>query len=189
MLGLRRTPSRSSSLVCARPAELQDVWVPQRVTDILKTSTSFIEYRKRRIFTFCHYFSGGVDVLGNALRRLAELDGITVKIYSLDRDNGDNTNHAVDLMNTETFMDLLDHGRSGRGSCRISLRFLFHGSSQARGAPSGQGFAEHLWSSRQFTSSTSRSRSGIYLGHSFGAPGWGDSPVAAQATGTRSGHN
>ena len=67
------------------PAELQDVWVPQRVTDVLKSSTSFAEFRKRRIFTFCHFFSGKEDVLAKAIRRLAELDGMTVKFYSFDR--------------------------------------------------------------------------------------------------------
>lgn len=58
--------------------EVSDVWWPQRVTDAMKASVDFAEYKKKRIFTFAHFFSGKEDVL-SAVRRLAALDGRTVK--------------------------------------------------------------------------------------------------------------
>lgn len=48
------------------------------MTDAMKASVDFAEYKKKRIFTFAHFFSGKEDVL-SAVRRLAALDGRTVK--------------------------------------------------------------------------------------------------------------
>lgn len=42
-------------------------------------SADFAELKRKRIFTFVHFFSGKEDVLGAAISRLAAaLDGMTV---------------------------------------------------------------------------------------------------------------
>ena len=41
-------------------------------------SADFAELKRKRIFTFVHFFSGKEDVLGAAISRLAALDDMTV---------------------------------------------------------------------------------------------------------------
>ena len=50
-------------------------WVPVRVTEALKGAKDFAEFKKRRKFIYLHLFSGEDDVLGQAIGRLAKLDG------------------------------------------------------------------------------------------------------------------
>ena len=78
-------------------------------TEALKSSVDFAEYKKKRIFTFAHFFSGKEDVLSAAVRRLASLDGITLKCYSFDLEG----EHATDLMKEQPYGDILDNCRNG----------------------------------------------------------------------------
>lgn len=86
-----------------------EVWWPERVTNALKASANFAEYKQKRIFTFAHFFSGKDDVLSSAVRRLAALDGMTVKCYSFDLEG----EHAADLMQEQPYGDVLDNCRNG----------------------------------------------------------------------------
>ena len=65
--------------------------------------------QKKRIFTLAHFFSGKEDVLGAAIKRLAALDGMTVKTYSFDRKGAD----SVDLLKEQPYGDILDNCRNG----------------------------------------------------------------------------
>ncbi|CAL1127083.1 unnamed protein product [Cladocopium goreaui] len=91
------------------PQPCAEVWWPERVTEALKSSVDFAEYKKKRIFTFAHFFSGKEDVLSAAVRRLASLDGITLKCYSFDLEG----EHATDLMKEQPYGDILDNCRNG----------------------------------------------------------------------------
>eukprot|EP00435_Cladocopium_sp_Y103_P036989 s818_g9.t1 len=88
-------------------AETSEPWVPSRVTHALKGAGSFKEFRERRVFNFVHLFAGAKDVLGEAIKRMAELQGIKVKVYSLDREQG------IDLAAQQPFGDMLDLARTG----------------------------------------------------------------------------
>ena len=84
-------------------------WLPERVALALTSSADFAEFKKKRIFTFVHFFSGKEDVLGAAVSRLAGLDGITVKCYSLDLDN----DPPSDFLQEQPYGDILDSCRNG----------------------------------------------------------------------------
>lgn len=74
-------PKRVVAMWPLRPADEPEVWWAQRVTDALKASADFGEYKKKRTFTFTHFFSGEDDVWSSAVRRLAARDGMPVKTY------------------------------------------------------------------------------------------------------------
>eukprot|EP00435_Cladocopium_sp_Y103_P017963 s5122_g4.t1 len=82
-------------------------WVPDRVTKALKGAKSFKEFKERRVFNFVHFFSGVKDVLGEAVKRMADLQGIKVKVYALDKEQG------IDLSAQQPFGDMLDLTRTG----------------------------------------------------------------------------
>ena len=84
-------------------------WVPERVSLALTASADFAEFKKKRIFTFVHFFSGKEDVLGAAISRLASTDGLTVKCYSLDLDS----DQPTDFVQEQPYGDILDSGRNG----------------------------------------------------------------------------
>lgn len=98
-----------ASVKTEAPQPCAEVWWPERVTEALRSSADFAEYKKKRIFTFAHFFSGKEDVLSSAVRRLAALDGITVKCYSFDLEG----EHAADLMQEQPYGDVLDNCRNG----------------------------------------------------------------------------
>ena len=88
-------------------------WIPVRVTKALEQSKDFAEFKEKRQFIYVHLFAGKQDVLGEAIGRLAKLDGLNVEVRSLDRDSDDN---QVDL--AATSMDaarggLIDGSHSG----------------------------------------------------------------------------
>ena len=89
--------------------ELAEVWWPERVTIAVRSSVDFGEYKKKRIFTFAHLFSGQEDVLSRAVRRLAALDGMSVKTYSFDRDGPG----KEDFLKEQPYADLLESCRNG----------------------------------------------------------------------------
>ena len=84
-------------------------WLPERVSLALTASADFAEFKKKRIFTFVHFFSGKEDVLSSAISRLAGLDGISVKCYSLDLEN----DPPADFLKEQPYGDLLDSCRNG----------------------------------------------------------------------------
>ena len=82
-------------------------WVPVGVTEALKKSKTFKEYQENRVFKFLHFFSGPKDVLGQAIERMAGLQGIQVQVASLDIAFGD------DLSGPQPFNDFLELARTG----------------------------------------------------------------------------
>ena len=84
-------------------------WVPERVSLALTASADFAEFKKKRIFTFVHFFSGKEDMLGTAISRLASIDGLTVKCYSLDLES----DRPTDFLQEQPYGDILDSCRNG----------------------------------------------------------------------------
>eukprot|EP00435_Cladocopium_sp_Y103_P048824 s861_g14.t1 len=83
-------------------------WVPAMVTEALEKSPDFGTFKKTRTFVYVHLFAGAEDVLGKAIKRLADLEGLQVEIWSYDKeDNG------ADLTAEQPFGDLLDSARGG----------------------------------------------------------------------------
>ena len=68
---------------------------------------TFKEYQENRVFKFLHFFSGPKDVLGQAIGRMAGLQGIQVQVASLDIAFGD------DLSGPQPFNDFLELARTG----------------------------------------------------------------------------
>ena len=85
-------------------------WVPVRVTEALKGAKDFADFKKRRKFIYLHLFSGEDDVLGQAILRLAKLDGLEVEVRAFDRLPGQ---YQVDLAADQPFNDILDAARGG----------------------------------------------------------------------------
>ena len=88
---------------------IDELWTPTRVTEALKASKSFSEFRSKRTFTFLHMFCGEEDVLGDAIIRLADQADIKLKVMSLDRDRD-----GMDLTAEQPFGDLLGMARTGQ---------------------------------------------------------------------------
>ena len=84
--------SRPAQVEPDKVKDLNEVWWPERVSIALRGAVDFAEYKKKRIFTFAHLFSGQEDVLSEAVGRLASLDGMSVKTYSIDRQGPDAAN-------------------------------------------------------------------------------------------------
>eukprot|EP00435_Cladocopium_sp_Y103_P016550 s3307_g4.t1 len=85
-----------------------EAWVPTRVTEALERSPDFATFKKNRTFVYVHLFAGAEDVLGKAIKRLADLEGLQVEIWSYDRDG-----NGADLTAEQPFGDLLDSARGG----------------------------------------------------------------------------
>ena len=137
--------------------DLCDVWWPERVTNAVKASADFGEYKKKRIFTFAHFFSGKEDVLGAAIKRLAGLDGMTVKTYSFDQDGAD----AVERLKEQPYMDILDNCRKGELDAAHAgppLLWVFqHCSTPTRQTPPARN-PEHITGFQRITQSSRRRR-------------------------------
>ena len=83
--------------------------VPQRVTDALRTSQTFAEFKKARRFRFVHLFSGKNDVLGRALVRQGQAEGMDIEMVSFDT----MLDGAADLSKDHPYLDILDEARNG----------------------------------------------------------------------------
>ena len=84
-------------------------WVPKRITEALRKSNSFSEYKSNRLFVFVHMFSGEHDVLGEAITQAAEKEGIKVYIVNLDKLIDKN----FDLSKDHPYVDILEDAQSG----------------------------------------------------------------------------
>ena len=94
------------------PAEVQDVWWPDRVTQWLKASATFAEFKKKRTFTFVHMFSGKEDMLADAIARLANLEGMSVHIYSFGKEGCTRCeSNEVDFLKDQPYLDLVEQCR------------------------------------------------------------------------------
>ena len=82
-------------------------WIPIRVTEALQGSKTFKEFMERRRFNFLHMFSGSIDGLGEAVSRMAELQGIKVRVVALDKKRG------MNLAEPQPFNDFLELVRTG----------------------------------------------------------------------------
>ena len=91
------------------PMDEDKAWVPQRVTDVLKKSSSFAEFRSQRVFQFLHLFSGQPDVLGEVITEVCHRENLRVGITSIDRDH----EKRFDLMADQPFGDIMDDIRGG----------------------------------------------------------------------------
>ena len=89
------------------PESKQEPWVPERVTEALRGSSTFKEFMEKRRFNFVHLFSGERDVLGEAIKEMAGLQGINVRVIALDKLTG------TDLGAPQPFHDFLDLARTG----------------------------------------------------------------------------
>ena len=87
--------------------EISEAWVPVRLTEALKKSKMFKEFQENRNFKFVNFFCGSKDVLGQAVERMAGLQGIKVQVASLDIASGD------DLSGPQPFNDFLELARTG----------------------------------------------------------------------------
>eukprot|EP00435_Cladocopium_sp_Y103_P058389 s307_g20.t1 len=92
------------------PERTDEPWTPMRVTQALEASKNFAEFKEKRQFIYVHLFSGATDVLGEAILRLAKLDGMNVEVRSFDRNS---SMYAVDLSKEQPFNDILDAARGG----------------------------------------------------------------------------
>ena len=139
-------------------------WLPERVALALTSSADFAEFKKKRIFTFVHFFSGKEDVLGAAVSRLAGLDGITVKCYSLDLDN----DPPSDFLQEQPYGDILDSCRNGEvdaghaGPPCGSFSVVRH---RPGGPPPVRNLEWIYGLPSNSHGSTGRSRSGLLAGH------------------------
>ena len=79
---------------------------------ILNKVTSFKEFTAQRKFNFVRLFCGARDVLGEAITRMATLQGIQVRVVSLDRELG------MDLLAPQPFNDFLELARTGEVDAR-----------------------------------------------------------------------
>ena len=85
-------------------------WVPVRVTQALKQSKTFAEFKEKRKFIYVHLFAGKDDILGSSIKRLADLDGLQVEVRAFDKEPG---GYVVDLAQEQPFGDILDAARGG----------------------------------------------------------------------------
>eukprot|EP00435_Cladocopium_sp_Y103_P012240 s3598_g3.t1 len=92
------------------PERTDEPWTPMRVTQALEASKNFAEFKEKRQFIYVHLFSGATDVLGEAILRLAKLDGMNVEVRSFDRNS---SMYAVGLSKEQPFNDILDAARGG----------------------------------------------------------------------------
>ena len=93
-------------------------WVPERVSEALRASSTFKEFMEKRRFNFVHLFSGERDVLGEAIKEMAGLQGIQVRGVALDKLTG------TDLGAAQPFNDFLGLGQNrqcGCWTCRLSM--------------------------------------------------------------------
>ena len=84
--------------------------IPVRVQEALDASKTFSEFKAKRVFNFLHLFSGRKDVLGAAVKRMAELEGMVVECYAIDTE----VNEAFNLMTDLPYHDILDDARGGK---------------------------------------------------------------------------
>ena len=84
--------------------------IPERVQEALSKATSFTEFKAARTFNVLHLFAGKRDVLGEAIKRLAEIEGMKVDLYSIDTE----IDPSFNLMNELPYMDILDDARGGK---------------------------------------------------------------------------
>ena len=88
------------------PAESRsgDYEIPSHAMEALARAKDFGEFRSLRCLRFLHLFSGPKDMIGNALRRLAEGENLKVDVLSMDKLGEGN----VDLLKEHPFVDILD---------------------------------------------------------------------------------
>ena len=55
--------------VANKPKELDEVWWPERVSLALRSSADFADFKRKRVLTFAHFFSGKEDVLEAGIAR------------------------------------------------------------------------------------------------------------------------
>ena len=84
--------------------------VPTRVQEALDAAGSFSDFKDKRIFNVLRLFSGKRDVLGEAVKRLAEVEGMKVDVYSIDTE----INEVFDLAQDLPYHDILDDARGGK---------------------------------------------------------------------------
>ena len=60
-------------------------WIPLREAESLQKAQNFKEYMPGRRFNFIHMFCGAKDVLGEAISKMAGLQGINVRVVSFDK--------------------------------------------------------------------------------------------------------
>ena len=85
-------------------------WLPKRVSQALSESKTFAEFKEKRKFIYVHLFSGPQDVLGQAITKMANLDGMQVEVRAFDKEAPE---HRVDLAAEQPFHDNLDAARGG----------------------------------------------------------------------------
>eukprot|EP00435_Cladocopium_sp_Y103_P050091 s2029_g15.t1 len=113
--GVATEANAVSAAESRRPVEesklkgLGEVRWPERVTYALKSSATFTDFKKKRIFVFAQFFPGKEDVLGGAIRRLGTLDGMSIRTIAFDRDG----QGAADFLKDQPYGDILDQCRNG----------------------------------------------------------------------------
>eukprot|EP00438_Fugacium_kawagutii_P013595 Skav223056 [mRNA] locus=scaffold1069:377188:381031:+ [translate_table: standard] len=90
-------------------SKLQPKLIPKRVKDALDQAKDFEDYRSKRIFAYLHAFSGGKDVLGDAIRKEADRNRMRCEVTSLDR----KMSAEVDLKDIGKHRELLGQLRRG----------------------------------------------------------------------------
>jgi len=101
----------------------------------------------RAIFTFVHFFLGKEDVLGAAISRLASINGMAVKCYSLDLES--------DLLQEQPYGDILYSCRNGEVDAGHAW-LLFNGSISPWRNTTGEELGMDLWVAIQLPSTTSQ---------------------------------
>ena len=99
--------SEFDDVACKAQANSMENPVPKRVQDALEAARDFGDFRSRRVFRFLHLFSGPKDVLGLALMREAEKEGIVIEVKSCDKLG----EPKVDLLEGEPYVTFVREAR------------------------------------------------------------------------------